>query len=127
MQRLRQGLVLQLIKQANLAPVIAPLPGLRQLAVPSICAVTSTWPAADYRTATHTSITSLRSFAAAPELCRVEDEQSAAEALFRGSAGQPPTHYEPAVYPFFARAYYVGRLPVASVKLYVRVHYCLHI
>ena len=109
MQRLRQGLVLQLVKHASLAPATSPLPGLRQLAVPSICVASTAWPDASYQTATNTAFTSLRSFAAAAEPCRVEDEQTVAEALFRGSDGQPPTRYEPAVYPFFARAYYVGK------------------
>lgn len=109
MQRLRQSLILQLVKQAHLVPAVSPLPGLRLFAAPALCTLTAALPAAKAGVNSCTSLISLRNFAAAAEPCRVEEQQSAAEALFKSPADDHTSvQYEAAVYPFFARAYYVG-------------------
>ena len=109
MQRLRLGILLPLIKQAHASPAFSPLPGLWQLGPPTLCALHTALPAALHEPALCTSLISLRSFAAAAEPCRIEDQQSAAEALFKVDDQTSEVHsHAPAVYPFFARAYYVG-------------------
>ena len=104
MQRLRASILIQIAKQAHSSQVVNALPGPRQLAARTICAVASSLPSA----LPVTSLINLRSFAAAAEPCRVEDQQSAAEALFKAAEDRPATLYQPATFPFFARAYYVG-------------------
>ena len=108
MQRLRQSVLLQLLRQVQVAPALSPLPGLQQLAAPTHFALTAILPAARHNTVPCTSLVSSRSFAAAADPCRFDDQQSAAEALFTVSTENPQVFQEPAVYPFFARAYYVG-------------------
>lgn len=108
MQRLRHGFVLQLVKSGCLSQAVSPLPGLCQLAAPTLCAVTAAVPSTLGEARPVTNFISLRSFAAAAEPCRVEDPQSAAEALFKVSDERPPAVYQPVTFPFFARAYYVG-------------------
>lgn len=82
-----------------------------QLGAPTLSALRTALPAALHEPALCTSSISLRSFAAAAEPCRIEDQQSAAEALFKvapaDQISEAPSH-TPAIYPFFARAYYVG-------------------
>lgn len=106
MQRLRLSLLSQIGKQANFAPAVSPLPGICQLAAPTLCAITAVLPSPPSEARPVTNFISLRSFAA--EACRLEDPQSAAEALFKDSDDCAPALYQPAAYPFFARAYYVG-------------------
>lgn len=81
------------------------------MGAPTLCALRTALPAALHEPVLCTSLISLRSFAAAAEPCRVEDQQSAAEALFRVASDDQISEAHsraPAVYPFFARAYYVG-------------------
>ena len=118
MQRFRSGFLLQLAKSGCLAQAVSPLPGLCQLAAPTLYAVTAAIPSTLCEARPVTNFVSLRSFAAAAaaaaaaaEPCRVEDPQSAAEALFKVSDERPPTVYQPVTFPFFARAYYVGMTP----------------
>lgn len=106
MQRLRLSLLSQLAKQAHFVPAVSPLPGICQLAAPTLCAVTAVLPPTSSEARPVTNFISLRSFAAEP--CRIEDPQSAAEALFKASDERAPSLYQPATFPFFARAYYVG-------------------
>lgn len=109
MQRFRPGFVLQLAKSGCLSQAVSPLPGLCQLAAPTVCAVTAALPSTLSEIRPVTNFINLRSFAAAAaEPCRVEDQQSAAEALFKVSDDRPPAVYQPVTFPFFARAYYVG-------------------
>lgn len=127
MQRLRQNLVLQLVRQAHVAPAVSPLPGLRQLATPALCALDAALPVAYHGPAPCTNLISLRSFAAAAEPCRIEDQQSAAEALFKLPADDQllPVH-QPVVYPFFARAYYVGEGTMCYIAyLSQSMHACM--
>ena len=100
---------MQLFRQSQVAPAVSPLPGLRQLAAPTHFALTAILPAARHDIVPCISLVSSRSFAAAADPCRFDDQQSAAEALFTVSTENPGQVFqEPAVYPFFARAYYVG-------------------
>ena len=46
----------------------------------------------------------------------MEDQQSAAEALFKAAEERPSTLYQPATFPFFARAYYVGMKHYGCLK-----------
>ena len=108
MPRFRPGSVLQLAKLGCLSQAVSPLPGLCQLAAPTLCAVTAALPSTLCEARPATNFVNLRSFAAAAEPCRVEDQQSAAEALFKDSDDRPPAVYQPVTFPFFARAYYVG-------------------
>lgn len=121
MQRLRQSVVLQLFRQVQAAPALSPLPGLRQLVAPTHFALTAILPAR-HDTVPCISLVSSRSFAAAADPCRLDDQQSAAEALFTVSTENPgQAFHEPAVYPFFARAYYVGN-SINLVQLTKRAH-----
>lgn len=109
MQRFRPGLILQLTKSGCLSQAFSPLPGLCHLAAPTLCAVTAAVPSRISEVRPVTNFISLRSFAAAAEPCRVDDPQSAAEALFKVSDERSPAVYQPVTFPFFARAYYVGK------------------
>jgi len=111
---------LPLIKQAHASPALSPLPGLWQLGAPTLCALRTALPAALHEPVLCTSLISLRSFAAAAEPCRIEDQQSAAEALFKVAPDDQISEaqsHAPAVYPFFARAYYVGERECVLSKL----------
>ena len=103
MQKLRSGVLLQLVKHAQKAQAVSPLPGLCQIP-PAVTVLQSDFVASRQST----SLLSLRSFAAAAEPCRIEDPHSAAEALFKAADEHIPAVYQPATFPFFARAYYVG-------------------
>lgn len=109
MHRLRPGLVLQLAKSGCLSQAVSPLPDLCHFAAPTLFAVTAALPSTLSEARPVTNFISLRSFAAAAEPCRVEDPQSAAEALFKVSDERSPAVYQPVTFPFFARAYYVGK------------------
>lgn len=125
MQRLRPGSVLQLAKSGCLSQAISPLPGLCQLAAPTLCAVTAASRSTLGEVRPVTNFISLRTFAAAAaEPCRVEDPQSAAEALFKVSDERPPAVYQPVTFPFFARAYYVGMTQPNAQQM--PVHACMH-
>ena len=124
MHRFRPGLVSQLTKSGYLSQAVSPLPGLCQLAAPTLCAVTAAIPFTLGEARPVTNCISLRSFAAEP--CRVEDQQSAAEAVFKVPDNRPPALYQPATFPFFARAYYVGmilykRSETGNACIYFRV------
>ena len=120
MQRFRPGFTLQLAKSGSLAQAVSPLPGLYQLAAPTLYAVTAAIPPTLCEARPVTNFVSLRSFAAAAEPCRAEDPQSAAEALFKVSDERPPAVYQPVAFPFFARAYYVGTTQQSAQKMPVR-------
>lgn len=107
MQRLRSSTALKVLRNLPLAAAVSPLPGFEQLAVPCVHTLLGSLPSIN-SAPTVTSFTNLRGFAA--EACRVDDQQAAAEALFKNAGNFAAPLQQSTAYPFFARAYYVGTL-----------------
>ena len=122
MQRLRANIALRAVRQLPLAPAVHTLPGLKQLAVPAcLCTLSGSLPSISNSEAVSNSFTNLRGFAA--EACRVddqpvasEDQQADAEALFKRPDNFPAPTHQPEVFPFNARAYYVGESCESNVR-----------
>ena len=106
MQRLRPNALLKAARQLPSSTAVSTLPGLQQLTVPCLCALSGSLPSITNTATVFSNITNLRGFAA--EACRIEDQQEAAEALFKNAGSFVAPAQQSAAYPFFARAYYVG-------------------
>ena len=108
MQRHASSVALRGIRQIPIQSALSPLPGLAQLTVPAyLCSLSSSLPSITSSVSGPSTLINLRSFAA--EACRVEDRQSAAEALFKHRDSFPATVHQSVAHPFFAKAYYVGK------------------